>query len=127
MRSPSDKRYVLIVLICIALALLTLAAYWPIRAFQFLNYDDPEYVTANGVVREGLTWHGLVWALTAGYASNWHPVTWLSHMLDCQIFGMNPKGPHWENVLFHIGNTLLLFGLFRRVTDSLWTAGLVAL
>ena len=105
-------------LLCLTLVLLTAAVYWPVRHFQFTNFDDPKYVTDNNpVVRHGLTLQGLKWAFTTGQASNWHPVTWLSHMLDCQLFGLNPGPHHAVNLLFHLANTVLLFLLLKRMTS----------
>ncbi len=77
-------------LICLGLALAVLAAYSPLWHCRFVLYDDNEYVLANPMVRHGLTWQGIQWAFTTAYASNWHPLTWISHMIDCQVYGMNP-------------------------------------
>jgi protein O-mannosyl-transferase len=112
--------------ICVFLALVTLALYRPVSGFNFNNYDDAQYITENPQVQSGLTAQNLRWAFTTGHASNWHPLTWLSHMLDCQLFGLNPAGPHLVNVLFHITNTLLLFGLLRCMTGAAWRAAFVA-
>src|SRR5437899_1144226 len=76
--------------ICIGLATITLAAFWQVIRCDFINYDDPIYVTANPHVQHGLTWSGVAWAFRAVVSCNWHPVTLLSHMLDCQIYGLNP-------------------------------------
>ena len=113
-------------LICLVLALITLALYWPVHSFQFNNYDDAQYVTLNPMVQDGLHSDTIAWAFTTGYASNWHPLTWLSHMLDCQFYGLNPGGPHVTNLLFHLANTLLLFGLLRRLTGAVWRPAFVA-
>src|SRR5438477_7498151 len=83
------------------LTVLTLAVFWPVRHFEFINYDDPEYVTQNPFVQRGLTTDGIAWAFRTNYASNWHPLTWFSHMLDCRIFGMNAGGHHLTNLLLH--------------------------
>ena len=114
------------VLICAVLALVTVAGYWQVHEFQFLNFDDPAYVTANPHVFRGLTRENLAWAFTSFQASNWHPVTWLSHMLDCQLFGPHPGGHHLMNLFLHTANTLLLFALFRRMTGAPWRSALVA-
>jgi Flp pilus assembly protein TadD len=95
----------------------------------FVNYDDygPNgYVVDNPNIQAGLTLESLRWALTTTRTGNWHPVTWLSHMLDCQWFGLNPAGHHWISLGFHIVNVLLLFTLMRWLTGSLWKSGLVA-
>jgi tetratricopeptide (TPR) repeat protein len=120
-------------LICLALAVITLGLYVPVIRtgpaevrYDFVNYDDPDYVTSNSHVQSGLTKESVVWALTTGHASNWHPVTWLSHMLDCQLYGLNPTGHHLTNVLLHIANALLLFGVLRQMTGSTWCSAGVA-
>ena len=112
--------------ICAGLALATLAVYWPVTQFDFINYDDIDYVTENRIVRQGLTWHGVAWAFQTVHAANWHPLTWLSHMLDVQIFGLQPSPHHLVNLLFHIANTILLFLLLRRMTSALWRSAFVA-
>jgi tetratricopeptide (TPR) repeat protein len=112
--------------VCVALALAVFFVYWPVRNHDFIKYDDDKYVTDNRNVQSGLTWRSVRWAFTSGYASNWHPVTWLSHMLDCEIFGLDPRGPHLVNLLLHIANTLLLFTVFKRMTGSIWPSAFVA-
>jgi Tfp pilus assembly protein PilF len=109
-----------------ALALVTLLVYLPAMRYGFVNYDDQDYVTDNFMVQKGLTWAGIKWAFTTGHASNWHPITWLSHMTDCELFGLNPSGPHLINVLFHAANTILLFILLRRLTGALWPCAFIA-
>ena len=110
----------------VALVVATLVAYAPVVRNGFVLYDDPKYVTANGQVRDGLTLHGLRWAWTTGHASNWHPTTWMSHMLDEELFGSNPAGHHLSSLLLHAINTLLLFLLFERMTGSMGRSALVA-
>jgi Flp pilus assembly protein TadD len=113
-------------LICLALALVTTALYWPITHHNFVNFDDDDYITNNSHVQAGLTWAGVIWAFQSGAAANWHPLTWLSHMLDCQLYGLNPGGHHSTNLLFHVANTLLLFLLLRQLTGALWRSAFVA-
>jgi hypothetical protein len=113
-------------LVCIILVVSTLAAYWPVHRAEFANFDDPDYVTNNPDVFRGLTWHGVVWAFTRIHGSNWHPLTWLSHMADCSLFGENAAGHHLVNVGFHVANTLLLFLLLGRMTGAVWRSGFVA-
>lgn len=113
-------------LVCLFLVISILCVYWQVKNFPFVNYDDRQYVTANHYVQAGLTIESIKWSFTAMHASNWHPLTWLSHMLDCQIYGMNPGQHHLTNVLFHILNTLLLFLVFKRMTGDLWQSGFVA-
>jgi len=113
-------------LIYLALALSTAAAYWQAGRLGFLNFDDPEYVTENYQVRAGLTWAGVVGAFTSFQAANWHPLAWLSHMLDCQIFGVAAGPQHLVNVALHILNSLLLFRLLNSLTSSIWRSATVA-
>ena len=114
------------IFICLILAALILAVYWQVGSFSFVEYDDQVYVTENPHVKEGLNADSLAWAFTTGHGANWHPVTWLSHMLDYQLFGMNAGRHHLTNLLFHIINTLLLFLLLRRLTGADWRSGFVA-
>jgi protein O-mannosyl-transferase len=102
------------------------AVFWPVVHHEFVNYDDPDYVTANAHVLRGLSWDNVVWALSASHAGNWHPLTWLSHMLDVQLFGFHPGWHHGVSVLFHAANTVLLFLLFRRMTGATWRSGCLA-
>jgi Flp pilus assembly protein TadD len=112
--------------ICLALAAVTAAVYWPVTHFTFINFDDPDYVTQNAYVLPGLTWAGVGWAFQTGHSANWHPLTWLSHMLDTQLFGLHAGLHHLVNLLFHIANTLVLFLLFQRMTKALWGSAFVA-
>jgi hypothetical protein len=112
--------------VSLVLIAANLIVYASVGHHDFVNYDDGDYVSENPIVARGLTWHGLSWAFTTGYASNWHPLTWLSHMLDVQLYGLNPGPHHLTNLLFHIANTLLLFGLFHRMTGALGRSALVA-
>jgi len=113
-------------IICGVLLLLTLAVYWPTMGHDFVGYDDPDYETANPHVLSGINKESVVWAFTTGFAGNWHPVTWVSHELDCQIYGKKPLGPHLTNLLFHVANTLLLFGVLRMMTGAMWRSAFVA-
>ncbi|MGA3285011.1 MAG: tetratricopeptide repeat protein [Verrucomicrobiota bacterium] len=112
--------------LCLLLVAATLAGFWPAIHCDFLNYDDPDYFTFNTHVLTGLTPGNVVWAFTTGHASNWHPVTWLSLMLDAELFGKGPVGPHLTNLLFHAANTVLLFLLLWRLTTATWRSALVA-
>jgi protein O-mannosyl-transferase len=113
-------------IIIVILASVTVAAYWPVLRNGYINYDDPDYVTDNPHVQSGLTVAGIKWAFGTDDASNWHPLTWLSHMLDVSLFGHGPGGPHVVNLLLHTINTLLLFLLFWRMTGALKRSALVA-
>ena len=109
------------------LCAVTLAAYAPVHRFAFVNYDDPDYVTANFHVRAGITGEGLKWALGSRDAANWFPLTWLSHMLDCQVFGLEAGWHHLTNVLLHAVAVLLLFAFLNRATGARWRSAFVAL
>jgi protein O-mannosyl-transferase len=113
-------------LICLALALVTAALYWPITRNGFINFDDDEYIVGNPHVTSGLSWTNVVWAFTTGAAANWHPLTWISHMVDCDLFQLNPGGHHLMNLLIHVANTLLLFLLLNKMTGALWRSAFVA-
>ena len=112
--------------VCLLLVLATAAVYYQVAKFDFINFDTDQYVYANSFVKEGLTVNSIRWAFSTMHVSNWHPLTWLSHMLDIELYGLAPGRHHLTNVLFHIANTLLLFGVLRRMTGSLWRTGLVA-
>lgn len=113
-------------ILCFLLAVVTIALYSPVGRHPFIAYDDETYVTRNAHVQAGLTWETLKWAVTATEASNWHPLTWLSHALDCERWGLNPAGHHWTNVAIHALNVVLLFLLLWRMTAGLWRSALVA-
>jgi Tfp pilus assembly protein PilF len=125
LRNPRRKRFLALVL-ALALALVTLAIYSPVRNHAFVNYDDDDYVTRNPHIRFGLSLQSIEWALTATSQANWHPVTWISHATDCQLFGLDPAGPHLTNLALHILNALLLFFLLSAATGSTWRSLMVA-
>lgn len=113
--------------ICLILASVTFWLYQPVMNHDFVNYDDLGYVKENPNVQQGVSFRSVSWAFATGHAGNWHPVTWISHMLDCQVFGaLNPGGHHLTNVLFHIANGILLFLLLWRMTSATWRSALVA-
>lgn len=113
-------------LVALLLFLATLALYLPAARHDFIWYDDDRYVLDNRVVQHGLTSPDIQWAFTTFYAANWHPLTWLSHMTDCQLFGLNPGPQHLVNALIHAANTALVFLLWWRLTGLLGPAALVA-
>ncbi len=113
-------------IIYIFLTIATLVTYWPVNYCDFIYLDDPKYVTGNTHIQHAITMQGVRWAFTTGYASNWHPLTWLSHMLDVQLFELKPRWHHLTNLLFHIANVLLLFFIFHRMTKSAWKSAFVA-
>ncbi len=121
----TDKKYPS-VYICLALAFTITAVFYQVRTYDFVNYDDPGYVYENPNIQDGITSKAIKWALTTGYAGNWHPLTWLSHMLDWQLFGSNAGGHHLTNLIFHVANTLLLFIVLKQMTQRLWPSAFVA-
>ena len=113
-------------LIIFILILCTLVVYWQVKDFNFVGYDDELYITENSHIQSGLTINGVVWAFTTFKAGNWHPLTWLSHMLDIELYGLNPMGHHWTNLQIHLTNTLLLFFILQYMTGALWKSIFVA-
>ena len=113
-------------LVCLLLAVVTLAIFSPALFNDFVNYDDLSYVTSNPHIQSGLTPDAVAWAFTTGHASNWHPLTWISHMLDWQFSGKNPAGHHATSILFHVANTLLLFLLLKKISGAVWRSAFVA-
>jgi protein O-mannosyl-transferase len=124
-QAESNKRWV-VPFVLLFLAVITLAVYGQTLRYEFVDYDDSAYVYENPVVQKGLTWAGLHWALTYGEIGHWHPLTWLSHMLDCQIYGLNAGGHHLTNVLLHTASVLILFLVLRRMTGVVWRSAFVA-
>jgi tetratricopeptide (TPR) repeat protein len=122
----SFHQYGLVLLLGLFLIILTFATFEQIRTCDFINFDDHVYITENRHVQSGLTLEGVTWAFTTTHAANWHPLTWLFHMLDCQLYGLNPSGHHLTNLVFHIANTLLLFLVLKRMTGGLWRSAFVA-
>jgi tetratricopeptide (TPR) repeat protein len=114
------------VVICVLLVLASLTIYWQTRHYPFINYDDNLYVTENFHIQKGVSLENLKWAIHATHAFNWHPLTWLSHMVDIEIYGLGAGGHHMTNVLFHMANTLLLFVLLKGMTCGLWPSVFVA-
>ena len=112
--------------VCFLLALVVFFIFGRTLWYGFVNFDDGDYFSSNYHVKAGLTWKGVLWAFQTGYASNWHPLTWLSLMLDAQLFGTGPAGPHLTNVLLHAANAVLLFLLLKRLTSTLWPSAFVA-
>jgi protein O-mannosyl-transferase len=113
-------------IVSVALAAITLLSYWPITSHQFICLDDQHYLFDSPHVRNGVTWQGIVWAFQTGYFSNWHPLTWISFMLDSQIFGMKPAGFLLTNLVLHTANCLLLFVWLKAITRKIWPSALVA-
>ncbi len=116
----------LALMICAFLVVATGAVYWQVRNHDFVNYDDNEYVTENRQVKAGLTREGIAWAFTTTHYGNWHPLTWISHMLDCQLYDLEPGGHHITSLVIHILSTLLLFLVFSRMTGAIWPSAFVS-
>ena len=113
----------MVVLLLVGVVLIAYGAVWQ---FEFLNIDDDLYVTHNPHIQRGLSPDSVLWSMTAMEEANWHPLTWLSHMLDVQLFGLNPAGHHLTNLLLHMANVLLLFGVLQHMTGAVWRSALVA-
>lgn len=114
------------VLICLGLAVVTLALYWPVTHYEFTDVDDPRFIINNPHVVAGVTWQGLLWAMHTIYVETWQPVTWVSHMLDCQMYGLNAGGHHLTSLLIHTASTLLLFLWLHNLTKAVWRSAFVA-
>jgi tetratricopeptide (TPR) repeat protein len=126
-----NKRYdtrshYLKLLISLLLVLAIAIAYIQVRNLDFVGYDDQLYITKNSYVQDGITLNGAIWAFTTDHDANWFPLTWLSHMLDCELYGLNPLGHHWTNLLLHMANTILLFLVLNLMTETLWRSAFVA-
>jgi protein O-mannosyl-transferase len=111
---------------CLLLCMVVLISYNPIVHNSFINYDDPLYIAANPPVKAGLTWASAKWAFTSFYEGNWTPLAWLSHSLDCELFGLNPAGHHYVSVLLHAASAVLLFLLLQSATGFRWRSLMVA-
>jgi len=122
-RRPGFKRELSV---CVCLGLVIAAIYGRVCGFDFVNYDDNLYITDNPHTKAGLTVDGIRWAFTTSHASNWHPVTWLSHMLDVQLFGEHPGAHHGVNVVLHALNSMLVYLVMRGMTGAVWRSAFVA-
>jgi tetratricopeptide (TPR) repeat protein len=122
-KTPKKYQSIYIYLI---LALTTTAVFYQVCTYDFINFDDTTYIYENPNIQNGITPKAIKWAFTTGYASNWHPLTWLSYMLDWQLYGPEPAGYHITNLIFHIANTLLLFIVLKQMTHKLWPSAFVA-
>ena len=116
----------LTVVSCLLLAIGTSALYSSVAHHPFVDFDDQYYVTNNAVIHAGLNWKTLVWSFNAGYAQNWHPLTWISHALDCQLYGLNPAGHHLTSLVLHVLNVVILFLLLLWATGAMGRSFLVA-
>jgi tetratricopeptide (TPR) repeat protein len=123
---PKTRRHWEFVGVCICLVVLTWAVFWQTLRHDFVNYDDPRYVYQNTKITSGLSIAGIVWAFTHIHSENWHPVTTITHMLDCQLYGLKAGGHHFSNVLFHTIGVVLLFVVLQQMTGALWRSAFVA-
>jgi len=123
-KTKTDLRIVFLVSLCLIAVII--GVYIQVINFDFVGYDDELYVTKNLHVQKGVSLEGIKWAFTTIHAGNWHPLTWLSHMIDCTLYGLNPAGHHWSNVELHIANTVLLFLVLFMMTKALWKSAFVA-
>src|ERR1700690_3965051 len=114
------------ILLGVPLMIFTLLLYSSVRHHEFLDFDDAQYVTKNIHVTTGLNLNNIRWAFTSVYAANWHPLTWMSHMTDCQLFGLNSGAQHMINAALHAANVLLLFWLLQKATGAVWRSFFVA-
>ncbi len=122
----NNKSRQTVLLTYLALALVCLFVYLPLRNNDFVNFDDDDYVYQNRHVQMGISVESLKWAFTTSQYSNWHPITWISHILDYELYQLNPAEHHWTNLILHIANTLLLFFLLKKTTSSLWASAFTA-
>jgi tetratricopeptide (TPR) repeat protein len=113
-------------IICALLGATTLLAFWPVLHAGFINFDDPDYVTQNPDVLHGLSGQSILWAFKTAHSCNWHPLTWISHMVDIQFYGLNPAGHHFTSLMLHIANAILVYLVIRRMIRSEWTSAFVA-
>jgi hypothetical protein len=113
-------------LICLLLLVATIITFWQMHNYEFVNIDDRLYVVNNPQVQAGITSESVAWAFTSYYAGVWMPLTWLSYMLDFELYGLSPGGYHLTNVFFHLANTLLLFLVLKKMTEEVWQSAFVA-
>ena len=113
-------------IIYLVLTVVTFAVFWQVNQYDFINFDDPVYITENLHVQSGITLEGFRWAFSTKYFGLWNPLVWLSFMFDYQLFGLNAGGYHLTNLILHILSTLLLFWLFNRMTGAIWKSAFVA-
>lgn len=126
LQRPGRPRMSMVPWLAAGLVALNLAVFAPVRHFGFVEWDDPLYVTENPRVAAGLTWEGVQWALTTGHEFYWHPLTWVSHMLDVELYGLEPGGHHVTSLIIHTATTLLLFGVLRSLTGAAGRSAFVA-
>ena len=114
------------ILVVLMLIILTLGVYWSVQNYEFINFDDPIYITQNSQIQSGITLEGICWAFSTNYFGLWNPLVWISFMFDYQLFGFNAGGYHWTNVIIHIFNIVLLFFSFQNLKGLIWRSAFVA-
>ena len=114
------------IIISMMLIVATIVTYWQVGNHQFISLDDGLYIFENPKIRAGMSVEGIAWAFGFTGIAYWHPLTWISHMLDCQLFGLNAGRHHMMNLIFHLTNSLILFYLFRKITGDSWKSGVIA-
>jgi protein O-mannosyl-transferase len=124
--TPTPVRRASALWISLGLVAITLLVYWRVTGFEFVTYDDPDFITSNPHVQAGLTASSFKWAWHSNVARNWHPVTMLTHMLDCQLYQLKAGRHHLTNLLIHVANTLLLFYVLRLMTGAMWRSAFIA-
>jgi hypothetical protein len=120
--SPDRQKLI----VYLVLTIVTLAVFWQVNQYGFINFDDDIYITKNNIIQSGITLDGLHWAFSTRYADLWNPLVWLSLMFDYQLHGLNAGGYHLTNLILHLMSTLLLFWLFSRITGAIWKSAFVA-
>ena len=113
--------------VCVLIVMIVFGAFWPIQNNGFLSFDDDTYITENRWVQQGLTVESIRWAFSSWRGANWHPVTWISHMLDVELFGLDPVGHHWASIVIHVLNCLLIYFFLARITGELWASAALIL
>ena len=124
--NEQKSRRTIVFIVYLSLAVITYIAFEQLRLNNFIDFDDVDYLTKNTNVQKGLTADSVLWAFKSGYQANWHPLTWLSHMADCQLYELNPTGHHLTNLALHILSTLLLFCVLKSMTRAVWPSAFVA-
>lgn len=124
--SPTQPPAKVLTVTALVIAIATVLAYWPVWDHEFIAFDDNKYVYENTAIRDGLTGDAIAWAFTTGHCANWHPITWISHMIDVELYGLEPGGHHVSGLLFHVANTLLVLLLLVRTTGHFWASAVVA-
>jgi Flp pilus assembly protein TadD len=125
-QSKSNLNRRLAIFFCLLVAVVTLLVFWQIRNNEFINFDDDVYITDNRYVKRGFTLEGIIWAFQFNGIGYWQPLTWLSHMLDCQIYGLDPSGHHLTNLILHIVNSIFLFLIFNKITGEIYKSAFLA-